>query len=431
MNDPNDFGRGTPKGFLPSLRDRMAACGAWAGGIATRDGIVLGLLVAPVLIMAGVLIYESMRGGTCVGRSDLLVVAHWFDPIFFQYNLLLGVTAILIVPLVPYFYVCTMTRRKEVRLQAEMPAAVWNAKQAIIRQRLDRRAQFGFYAGSVGLTTVAVTLGVSILLLFKPVWDPALCGAVLSRGVNMLTGGAYIGGFANAVVDRTVFDHLLLNLVAFQFGFLGAYVYFLTALSRAYFSLDLTPETFVDGTIRIAVASILALVVSFGLDAVSRPDMAPVIGFVLGFFPKRAMLVLEKMAQSAAAMLPTSRYDDVPLADLPGVSYAHEVRLEREGFDNAQNLRHADPTDLAIRTGFSYGQLAAWIDSAELATRLREDYQTFANLTGITTLSEMQRLAGGGDVAATVDMLVPADPAEARNAALRRKLAVILRTLQP
>jgi hypothetical protein len=74
---------------------------------------------------------------------------------------------------------------------------------------------------------------------------------------------------------------------------------------------------------------------------------------------------------------------------LAGMSYSHELRLEREGFDNIENLSNADPVDLAIRTCFSYSQLKQWIDQAWLASHLREDYPGFAQRTGITNSEEL------------------------------------------
>src|SRR5690606_37338943 len=64
------------------------------------------------------------------------------------------------------------------------------------------------------------------------------------------------------------YSHLIRNQVAFQFRFLGAYVYFIGSVVRAYFTMDLTAHTFVDGAIRMMVASILALVLSFSFDFV-------------------------------------------------------------------------------------------------------------------------------------------------------------------
>jgi hypothetical protein len=74
---------------------------------------------------------------------------------------------------------------------------------------------------------------------------------------------------------------------------------------------------------------------------------------------------------------------------LAGMSYAHELRLEREGYDNVENLINADAVDLAVRTSFSYTQLQQWIDQATLAAHLREDYPGFVARTGIEGSGEL------------------------------------------
>jgi len=256
--------------FFGRLRARAVRISTGGRDLLTRDPVILFFLVVPVLAVAGVLAYESMTAsatdGACIRRTDLRAVAHWFDPAFLQYTLLLAATPILIVPLIPYSYVSNMMVRKRVRLRSEMPDAVWAAKRATILARLDHRARFRFYAGSAGLAAIVVALGVSILLLFKPVWDPALCGAMLSKGANILIAGPDIVGFGYPNPDKLLYEHLVLHLVAFQFGFLGAYIYFIGSVVRAYFTLDLTSHTFVDGSIRMIVASILALILSFAFD---------------------------------------------------------------------------------------------------------------------------------------------------------------------
>ena len=103
---------------------------------------------------------------------------------------------------------------------------------------------------------------------------------------------------------------------------------------------------------------------------------------------------------------------------LAGMSYTHELRLEREGFDNLENLSTADAVDLAIRTCFSYTQLQQWIDQAWLAAHLREDYPDFVRRTGISTSEELRCfLCTGESVAANgIEQLVvalTADPAAA------------------
>ena len=329
------------------------------------------------------------------------------------------------------------------------------------------RASFSTYRGSVWLTTTVVLLGVSILLLFKPVSSAQGMGLNFALGSNMLTMGPFVELFEKD--PQAYYSHLVRNMIAFQFGFLGAYVYFIGSVVRAYFTLDLTSHTFVDGAIRMIVASILALVLSFAFDFFTftaewqlryrcratslqqdlvetapvshdaatkesgpsaKPDaegseipaslsLLPVVAFFFGFYPKRASLAIERIALKAMRnIVPADSYRALPLSMLAGMSYTHELRLEREGFDNLENLSTADAVDLAVRTCFSYTQLQQWIDQAWLAAHLREDYPDFVRRTGISTSEELRCFLCTGESAGAngIEQLVAAltaDPATA------------------
>ena len=371
-------------------------------------------------------------------HHDFRAVAHWFDPVFFQYNLVMALLIVLVVPSLALSYIQTMANRKERRLYRDVPPE----RRSEIRRRMGRRASFSAYRGSVWLTTIVVLLGVSILLLFKPVSSAAEMGLDFSMGSNMLTMGPFVELFEK---DRDAYySHLVRNMIAFQFGFLGAYVYFIGSVVRAYFTLDLTSHTFVDGAIRMIVASIFALVLSFAFDfftftadgksaaaesaqhekkpeaptpatesspaaAASTGDnvstdetnaespeipaglsLLPVVAFFFGFYPKRASLAIERIALKVMKnIIPADSYRALPLSMLAGMSYTHELRLEREGFDNVENLSNADAVDLAVRTCFSHTQLQQWIDQSWLAAHLREDYPDFVRRTGISTSAEL------------------------------------------
>jgi hypothetical protein len=372
-------------------------------------------------------------------HRDFRAVAHWFDPVFFQYNLVMALLIVLVVPSLALSYTQAMASRKERRLYRDVPAE----RRGEIRRRMGRRASFSAYRGSVWLTTIVVLLGVSILLLFKPVSSSTGTGLDFSLGSNMLTMGPFIELFETN--PRAYYSHLMRNMIAFQFGFLGAYVYFIGSVVRAYFTLDLTSHTFVDGAIRMIVASILALVLSFVFDFVafdadssaasprvtgapgnstgsappaqppgastastgetsssdasgvantqipSSLSLLPVVAFFFGFYPKRASLVIERIViKTMRNIVPGDSYRSLPLSMLAGMSYSHELRLEREGFDNIENLSNADPVDLAIRTCFSYTQLKQWIDEAWLAVHLREDYADFVRRTGISSGEDLR-----------------------------------------
>lgn len=386
------------------------------------------VFLVPTLLIVG-LGLESALGPEDVEYRDFRAVAHWFDPVFFQYNLIMALLAVLVVPSLALTYIQSMTNRKERQLQREVPAA----RRGEIRRRMGRRASFSTYRGSVWLTTTVVLLGICILLLFKPA-SSVDGGVDFGLGANMLTMGPFTELFEKN--PDAYYSHLVRNLTAFQFGFLGAYIYFIGSVVRAYFTLDLTSHTFVDGAIRMIVASILALVLSFVFDfafpgdsklvaaPVAAPinnaaepssateippadkgskgsadetgstipaslSLLPVLSFFFGFYPKRAALAIERVALKVMRDIPGDSYRALPLSMLAGMSYAHELRLEREGFDNIENLSSADAVDLAVRTCFTYNQLKQWIDQAWLAAHLREDYPDFVRRTGITSSDEL------------------------------------------
>ena len=434
--------------------------------------------------------FGTTPGPDTAAHRDFRAVAHWFDPVFFQYNLAMTLLAVLVVPSLALSYTMTMANRKERRLHRDVPPE----RRGEIRRRMGRRASFGTYRGSVWLTTVVVLLGSSILLLFKPVSSSAELGVDFSLGANMLMMGPFMELYETST--DSYYSHLVRNLTAFQFGFLGAYVYFIGSVVRAYFTMDLTSNTFVDGTIRMMVASLLALVLSFAfelllsheLDVIvpstaapsdvnatasapstpstgeelrettslersgngeklpskqgtsfpARLSLLPLVAFFLGFYPKRAALGIERIVvKLTREIIPAMSYRALPLSMLGGMSYSHELRLEREGFDNIENLSNADPVDLAIRTCFSYSQLKQWIDQAWLASHLREDYPGFAQRTGITNSEELHCFFSTCDASHTdgVEQLLTALSADTATVASWRlrlnTLRILLNTNSP
>ncbi|WP_181320576.1 hypothetical protein [Nitrosospira sp. Nsp2] len=433
------------------------------------------VFAVPALFFIGLGIESALGPSPADGviHRDFRAIAHWFDPVFFQYNLVMALLTVLVVPSLALSYIQAMANRKERRLQNEVPPE----RRAEVRRRMGRRASFSSYRGSVWLTTTVVLLGTSILLLFKPVSVDGGTGVDFGLGANMLI----MGPFAELYEKNpdAYYSHLIRNQIAFQFGFLGAYVYFVGSVVRAYFTMDLTSHTFVDGAIRMIVASILALVLSFAYDfvlpgdvpsvtrnvatadggpaeapsassPVSEPgdkqdqspgmeaalpanlSLLPIVAFFFGFYPKRASLALERVALKVMKnIIPGDGYRALPLSMLAGMSYSHELRLEREGFDNVENLSNADAVDLAVRTCFSYPQLKQWIDAALLASHLREDYPYFVRRSGLSASEELHYFLSACDAHNIdgVQQLVAAlstDPAEATSWKLRLTALKIL-----
>ncbi|SOD41899.1 hypothetical protein [Nitrosovibrio sp. Nv4] len=390
------------------------------------------VFVVPVSLI-GILWMESVVGPGNVKYRDFRILAHWIDPVLFQYNLIMSLLAMLVIPTLALSYTLTMANRKERRLQNEVPVE----RRAELVGRMRHRTSFSAYRGGVWMATTVVLLGMTSLLLFNP-----SCGLIGSLGANSLLMGPFAELYEQ---NQHAFNsHLLRTTSAFQFGFLGAYVYFIGSVVRAYFTYDLTSHTFVEGAMRMIAASLLALVLSFAfifflsIDEAApastvghgaecpkpwsttesllptaasttdkRPEgnsddggtaipvsvsLIPIVAYFFGFYPKRASLAVERIAlRIFRNIISGDSYRALPLSMLAGMSYAHELRLEREGYDNIENLSNADAVDLAIRTCFSYGQSKRWIDQAWLATHLREDYPAFVFRTAITSSDELQR----------------------------------------
>jgi hypothetical protein len=186
---------------------------------------------------------------------------------------------------------------------------------------------------------------------------------------------------------------------------------------RSYFTLDLSPNTFISISGRMVISSVTALVVSFPLQYLgtfqgrtSEHFLAflPMLSFFIGFFPSTGLLLIEKAA-SRALRVARQDYAATSLARLSGMSLEHETRPRREGFDNIENLSDADPVGLAVRTGFAYRQLRDWIGEAWLRTHLRADYDAFVTATGIATRDELRRVltAAPGDAQAALVSALP------------------------
>jgi len=61
----------------------------------------------------------------------------------------------------------------------------------------------------------------------------------------------------------------------------------------------------------------------------------PVWSFFIGFFPSRGLALIENISTKALGLMRIREFV-TPLTDLPGMNYDHEIRLNREGYDNIE-----------------------------------------------------------------------------------------------
>ncbi|MFK8102078.1 MAG: hypothetical protein AB8G15_06130 [Saprospiraceae bacterium] len=180
---------------------------------------------------------------------------------------------------------------------------------------------------------------------------------------NVVLSGAAFGKDNAALMARSI--------SVLTFAFLGSFIWSATNIIRRLIANDLSPSVYYSAGIRILLASITALVLSFMLGAKSNPEYLQLnaslaaIAFLTGMFPERVLQYLIKVFQRFinADQLTNNH---LSLYRIQGISMQHKERLEEIGIDNAQNLASASITNLLIETPFKSRQLLDWIGQAKL-----------------------------------------------------------------
>lgn len=396
--------------------------------------------IALFVAAAAVVVYNAHLFRALEGLNS------WFDPLLLVYNVLLLTFGVLFIPLIATSYVVCMKDEKAVRLRRELGAKLWAENEDRVNAYLAAQFRERDYYVPVAAMMIVVAFGGAVLLLLHPVWG-STNGLDFRRGASLLLVGPQVERF----LSGDTFHVISHSLTAFAFGFLGAYIYSITQLVRGYFTTDLNAGTFVAAATRIAMASSLALIVAFGLSAlVIEPDTAainqstlstllgtfrpshdtatallPLLMFFFGYFPNTALRAVERMTSKALTwIVKDESWGATSLNKISGMNINHAFRMEREGFDNAENLACGDPIELAMRTGFPHAQVKSWIDEARLLIHLGEaDFLAFTAGTGIRTYeqllafaqrwnraglswSEHLAKAAGRDIAAKLDAIV-------------------------
>lgn len=186
------------------------------------------------------------------------------------------------------------------------------------------------------------------------------------------------------------------SLVAIGMAFLGSYVWSIQYIFRRLMTIDLPPGAFYSVGIRMVFASFIALVFfHFSLalpDQVSVipiPDqtllnMTPVIAFVAGIFPQRALNYMTEYFRFSAAK-EDKKAPELPLDMLEGITAFHKVRLSEIGIENIQNLVKASLVELILKTPFRPRQLVDWMVQGRLCLQFKSDAKALRE-AGVRTI---------------------------------------------
>ena len=157
------------------------------------------------------------------------------------------------------------------------------------------------------------------------------------------------------------------TLLVITMAFLGAYVWSIQTIFRRILTLDLSPGTFQAISVRIIVATMIAVVIRHTYTFTGgKLDYAVLVllGFGCGVFPQMAIGYLRERVKT---LWPgeTQEAEALPLSLIEGISLFDRVRLAELGIENAQNLALANPVEVFIRTPYRLELVMDWIAQAQ------------------------------------------------------------------
>ena len=186
---------------------------------------------------------------------------------------------------------------------------------------------------------------------------------------NFILAGGSIGDLAE--VNLKAYQSKTLMVITM--AFLGAYIWAIQMTFRRILTLDLSPMTFQSISVRILVATIVAAVIRhvYRLTGGELDSAVLVIlGFGCGVFPQMAVGYLTEGAKKLLRV-GTQEADALPLSMIEGISVFDRARLTELGIDDAQNLAHANPMEMYIRTPYRLELVMDWIAQAQALVFLK------------------------------------------------------------
>ncbi|MFK7808481.1 MAG: hypothetical protein AB8F74_11820 [Saprospiraceae bacterium] len=168
------------------------------------------------------------------------------------------------------------------------------------------------------------------------------------------------------------------SLAVLMMAFLGGFLWSAQNIIRRLIARDLSPSVFYTAGIRIMLASVVALALSFLIGEQSSTNFVnfrsslSAIAFLTGMFPERIISYFVNLYQQYFS--PDKLNEDIlSLYNIEGISLQHKERLEEIGIDNAQNLATASLTGLLIETPFGARMILDWIGQAKLLCYAKEN----------------------------------------------------------
>lgn len=163
--------------------------------------------------------------------------------------------------------------------------------------------------------------------------------------------------------------------IALTFAFLGTLMYTLNDIVYRFFISDLYPKTFVNYIVRFLFAPALCLVIAYFFMNHWLINGAPILFFLVGFFPQMALRYIEEKARERLKLRMEEK-EEIPLGLIQGMTDYNIYRLKELGIGDSQNLAYADINYLR-KNWYNDRQLGDFISQAMLLIHLKDDFSKF------------------------------------------------------
>jgi len=157
-----------------------------------------------------------------------------------------------------------------------------------------------------------------------------------------------------------------------KYGFIGAYAFVTSMLTRRFFQSDLRPSAYASAVFRIMLVLLIVTVLHqvIGGVAAVTDHAETAVAFVIGFFPLVGLQALQRVTSKALGRVVPAVTSEYPLDQLDGFNLWYEARLTEEGVEDMQNLTTMNLVDVMLHTRVPPGRLVDWTDQAFLLIHL-------------------------------------------------------------
>ena len=178
--------------------------------------------------------------------------------------------------------------------------------------------------------------------------------------------------YVNAVRKMIAKIYKIPFAIALIFAFLGTLMYTLNDIVYRFFISDLYPKTFVSYTIRFLFAPAICMVIAYFFMNNWLINGAPIVFFLVGFFPQMALRYIEEKARDRLK-LRSEEKEEIPLGLIQGMTEYNIYRLKELGIGDSQNLAYADINYLR-KNWYNDRQLGDFISQSMLLIHLKKDF---------------------------------------------------------